>query len=402
VGASLPKPPSILFVNRVFPPDRGASGRCLADLAGRAARAGWRTTVLADGGGPVEAPRGVTVLRTGGGGLGRPGVRGYLAALARLVARGTALPRHDLVVTMTDPPLLALAGPLLALRHGATLHWCHDLFPALLPVVSMRLPAPLARTLEAAMAGALRRHDAVVAIGRCMAQRLSELRVPEERMSVLPNWGDPAIRPLPRRASLLRKELGLGERFVVAYAGNFGLAHPLGALLDAAAALPEIAFLLVGDGRGHAAVAEAACGLENVYRLPFQPAVRLADTLAAADLHVAAMDPRAEGLLVPCKVAGALAAGRPCLFLGPQGSEAALTIREHGCGMVLDPADSAGLVATLRSYAGDPVRCTEEGMLARTAAAWDADAAATRFLALAAALLPVPRGAAVALGAGHG
>ena len=204
----MPEPPSILFVNRVFPPDRGASGRCLADLAGRAARAGWRVTVLADGSGPAEAPCGVAVVRAGGRGHGRergpPGLRGYLAALARLTARGLALPRHDVVVTMTDPPLLALAGPLLAQRHGASLHWCHDLFPALLPVLGVRVASGADALLQAAATAALRRHDAVVAIGRCMAGRLRALGVAEP--AVLPNWGDPAIRPLPRGASALRAE----------------------------------------------------------------------------------------------------------------------------------------------------------------------------------------------------
>ncbi len=397
------RPPSILFVNRVFPPDRGASGRRLADLAGRAVRAGWRVTVLVDGQGAAEAPHGVAVVPAGGAREGRPGMSGYLAALVRLAARGMALPRHDVVVTMTDPPLLALAGPLLALRHGIALHWCLDLFPALLPVLGVRLPALLERLLRGAMAGALKRHGAVVAIGRCMAERLCELGVPDGAVTVLPNWGDPAIRPLPRAASALRAELGLGERFTVVYAGNFGLAHPLGALIDAAAALPEVAFLLVGDGRGHAAVTTAAGQLPNVRLMPFQPAARLADTLAAADLHVAAMDPRAEGLLVPCKVAGVLAAGRPCLFLGPPGSEAARLIADHACGAVLDPTDGGGLAAAVRAYAADPARCTDEGMRAlAVAVGWDADAAAARFLALAATLRAARRAVPAAWEPGRG
>ena len=398
------RPPSILFVNRVFPPDRGASGRCLADLAGRAARAGWRVTVLADGRGPVHAPCGVTVVRAGGDGAERPGAGGYLTALSRLVARGLTLPRHDVVVTLTDPPLLALAGPVLALRHrAAALHWCHDLFPALLPVLGLRLPAAAQAALDAAVGVALRRHDAVVAIGRCMAERLRAYGVPEDALTVLPNWADPAIRPLPRGASTVRRALGLGGRFTVAYCGNFGLAHPLGALLDAAAALPEVAFLMVGDGRGHTAVAEAAGRLPNLHLLPFQPAERLADTLAAADLHVAAMDPRAEGMLVPCKVSGVLAAGRPCLFLGPAGSEAARLIAEAECGATLHPGDTGGLAAAIRAYAADPSRCAVEGEGAHQAAVgWTADIAAARFLTLAAALRPVPVPAVPAFEAPHG
>ena len=100
---------------------------------------GWRVTVVADGHGPSEAPPGVTVRRTGGGpadarepsGDARLTVRGYLAAAVRLIQRALRLPRHDVVVTMTDPPLLACAGPLIAARHGAaSIHWSQDVFPA--------------------------------------------------------------------------------------------------------------------------------------------------------------------------------------------------------------------------------------------------------------------------------
>ncbi|QCO13771.1 glycosyltransferase WbuB [Azospirillum brasilense] len=390
--------PSILFVNRVFPPDKGATGRCVSDLAERMAAMGWRVTVVADGSGPSAAPPGVTVHRTGGGrppqasgapADARPAARGYLAAAARLIHRALRLPRHDVVVTMTDPPLLACAGPLIAARHGAAaLHWSQDVFPALLPVLGVRLPDPLMRWVDRASAQALRRQDAVVAIGRCMAGRLAAAGVPAERITVLPNWPDPRIRPVPRAENPFRQELGLGDRFTVAYSGNMGLAHPMDAVLDAATLLarsdPAVAILLIGEGRRRAAVAEAVerRGLRNVRLLPLQPPDRLAESLSAADLHLATMDPRAEGLLVPSKVAGALAAGRPCLFLGPAGSEAATML--DGCGQRLAPDDAVGLAAAVRRYAGDPDLCAAQGARALfVASAWDAAAAARRFSTLA-------------------
>lgn len=390
--------PSILFVNRVFPPDKGATGRCVFDVAGRMAAMGWRVTVVADGCGPSDAPPGVAVRRTGGdapldaGAVSRDPrltARGYLAAAVRLIQRALRLPRHDVVVTMTDPPLLACAGPLIAARHGAaSIHWSQDVFPALLPVLGIRMPEPLTRMTERASVWALRRHDAVVAIGRCMAGRLAAAGVSAERITVLPNWPDPRIRPVPRADNPFRREHGLGGRFTVAYSGNMGLAHPMDALLEAATLLarsdPALAILLIGEGRRRAAIAEAVerRGLTNVRMLPLQPPDRLAESLSAADLHLATMDPRAEGLLVPSKVAGALAAGRPCLFLGPAGSDAAAMV--EGCGQRLAPDDAAGLAAAIRIYARDPALCAAHGARALTvASAWDAAAAARRFTALA-------------------
>lgn len=397
--------PSILFVNRVFPPDRGATGRCLHDLAVRMAAAGWRVSVVADGGqARAEAPDGIALHRTGRSVPEgeRPDARAYLESLCRLTGRALRLPRHDVVVTMTDPPMMALAGPMLAARHGAAaLHWCQDLYPDLLPVLGVRMPAPLRRLAGLGMARALRRHDAVIAIGRCMRDRIAAMGVAAERLRLLPNWSDPAIRPLPKAGNGFRRSLGMmdgmaeGEsRFLVAYSGTLGLAHPMDGVLEAAARLqdsdPGILFLLAGEGRGFAAVEGEARsrGLRNLRRLPWQPADRLAESLSAADLHLVTMHPAAEGMLVPCKLAGVQAAGRPCLFLGPRGSEAAA--RVAGCGLVADPFDGAAIADAVRSYAADPLRCAAEGdRAARRSAAWTADHAAAAFAAMAERLLPV-------------
>ncbi|WP_238474834.1 glycosyltransferase family 4 protein [Azospirillum cavernae] len=387
--------PSILFVNRVFPPDRGATGRCLADLTERLARRGWRVSVVADGaGGEEEARRSCVALWRTGRAIpagDRPDARGYLDSLLRLTWRALRLPRHDVVVTMTDPPLLGRVGPLLAARHGAAaIHWSQDVFPALLPVLGAPLPPSLFQALERSMARALGRHDAVLAIGRCMARRLVQSGVAESRVILCPNWPDSRIRPIPHAVNGWRAEQGLEGRFVVAYSGTLGLAHPMDGVLDAAAGLlasdPAILFLVIGEGRGRGAVAEAIQrrGLTNVRLAPWQPAERLAESLSAADLHLTVMNKAAVGLMAPSKLLGGLAAGRPGLFLGPADSEAAHHIRDWGCGAVLEPQNGQGLAERIRGYAADPARCAREGAVAlRSVAGWGADDAASRIDAVA-------------------
>jgi len=378
--------PSILFVNRVLDPEAGATGRLLHDLAGAMAAAGWRVTVVACG--PAEPPPGVAYRpaapRLDGGRLGRA------AALLRLATAALAAPRHDVVVTMTDPPLLGLLGPLLRRRGTALLHWCQDLYPALFPALGLDLPPPLLRALERLAALALNRHDAVLAIGRCMAERLAGQGV--ERVSVLPNWPDPAIAPLPRRA---------GGPFTVLYSGTLGLAHPMAALLDAAERLrdePDIRFVIAGAGsrRAELAAAVAARGLSRVALRPAAPRGALSAHLAAADLLVATMAPAALGGLVPSKVAGALAAGRPCLLLGPAAGEAATLIRRHGAGAVLPADDGAALAAEIRRLRDDPAALEAACAAAlRAVADLTLDGAASRFAALAAAALAARRRPAI-------
>lgn len=391
--------PSILFVNRVFPPDHGATGRRLSDLAERLAACGWRVAVVADGtGGEAEAASvGITLRRTGRAvpSAERPDARSYLHALLRLTGAALRARRTDVVVTMTDPPLLGRVGPLLAARHGAvSIHWSQDMFPTLLPVLGVRLPPPLLGFLERSMAGALARHDAVLAVGDCMAARLRAMGVPADRVGRLPNWADPRVHPVPHTENPARAALVGDGRFVVAYSGTLGLAHPMAGILDAADRLrardPAIRFAIIGEGRGCAALAEAvrARGLSNVGLWPWQPDERLAGSLSAADLHLVTLHPAAAGLMVPSKLASAQAAGRPTLFLGPTDSEAGRAVAAARCGAVLDPQDGAALADAITAYAADPARCAREGMAAqRAAATWRADDAAARFDRLARELL---------------
>jgi colanic acid biosynthesis glycosyl transferase WcaI len=405
--------PSILFINRVLPPDRGATGRCLADLAGRFATAGWQVTVLICGNeeAPNPALPGVRVVQASGGRTAgeTPRMSGYLAALSGLLTTALRLGRHDVVVTMTDPPLLATLGPVLRLRWKAALiNWSHDLYPDLLPVLGVRLPAPMQRLLLGISRAALRRHDAVVAIGDCMAARLTASGIDRSRITVIPNWADPLIRPVDRSRNRFRADLGLGNRFTVAYSGNFGLAHPLDALLDTAAAMgrdaPDIAFLMIGEGRGYGRIESEVVRrkLTNVRLLPWQAPEQLAESLGAADLHVAAMAEEATGLLVPSKIAGVLAAGRPCILLGSPNGTGGRLLRDHDCGVVVPPGDGAALAASVRRFADDsPFWRASCDRASIAAARWHADAAAERFISLAARLcrtasIPIPAGASQA------
>jgi len=381
--------PSVLFLNRVYPPDRGATGRVLADLAGRFVAAGWRATVLACGGpGRQTDAAGVRVVRVAAGeGRGPAATGRQLAALAGAALR---LPCPDLAVTMTDPPFLALLGPLLRRRGAATVHWCHDLYPDVLPALEARVPEPALAALARPVRWAMADHDAVVAIGACMAARLVRAGLDGRAIPTIPNWPDPAIAPAPRAAAAVRAALGLSGHLVAMYAGNAGRAHRFGGLLDAAAALrdrrPDIAFVLVGDGARMAdlTAAAAARGLGNVRFLPPQPADRLAATLGAADVHLATMAEAALGCLVPCKVYGALAAARPCLLLGPGGGEAARLLEGSGAGAVLAPQDGAGLAAWLERLADRPdLRRAMAAAALPAVAPHRLDRAAAAFLALA-------------------
>jgi colanic acid biosynthesis glycosyl transferase WcaI len=359
----LKTPPSILFLNRVYPPAEGATGQLLSDLATALARQGHEVTVLTSGsvfsGARSEVVDGVRIERVDGMAFTRAShwrrALSYLSLYPALLWRALRLPRADVVVTLTDPPLLALLGAVLQMVKGSKhVHWAQDLYPELAEELSV-LPRGgfVARALRLASTAALRRADRVVAVGRCMKERLERRGVAAEQITVIPNWGHAGEASTGEQ---FRREHGLEGRFVIMYSGNLGLAHPFEAMLDAAAVLqasqPSALWLFVGDGPRLPWVREqvAARGLTNVRFLPYQPRERLGESLAAADVHVASMRDELCGLVVPSKVYGVVAAARPCIFLGPEGSEAARFLMEHQCGAVLPQAGGRELAGAIERW----------------------------------------------------
>ena len=386
--------PHVLFINRVFPPNTGATGAILAELAERLISYGWRVTVLA---GPAEGEpastvrNGVAVERVAALAFTRASTLRRALAYASLypafLARALRLPRPDVVVSKTDPPLQLVVSALLGRYWNVpAIHWAQDVYPEVaekLGVLSQN--GLLARLLRGVSTWALHRHTRVVTVGRCMQERIAARGYPKQDIRVVPNWPPETVRPIPHSENTFRKEHGLQDRFVVMYSGNMGLAHPFDAVLRSATYLhnqvPRAVLVFVGEGprKARLQTLTAERGLDNVRFFPYQPFETLAHSLSAADVHLVTMQPSLEGLVVPSKLYGVMAAGRPALFLGPAGSEAARVLRENDCGSVLPTPTGKQLADTLTSWANDDAHRHAAGQRAR-AAVTDADArAATAF-----------------------
>jgi colanic acid biosynthesis glycosyl transferase WcaI len=135
-----------------------------------------------------------------------------------------------------------------------------------------------------------------------------------------PNWVDlAAITPASTAASdnPYRQLLGIAPDKVVAlYTGNMGAKQGLELMAQVAALLvgqPGIVFVLCGNGMGRAALVQSCANLPNVFFLDLQPANRLSDLLAMADIHLLPQRADAADLVMPSKLIGMLVSGRPVL-----------------------------------------------------------------------------------------
>jgi glycosyltransferase involved in cell wall biosynthesis len=364
--------PSILFINRVYPPESGATGRVLEYVAGGFVSAGWDVFVLTTAGERSDAGEkirgGVKVIRVSSGFSKRSLIAralGYALMIPSLLLKALLLPRADVVVTKTDPPMLLVIGPFLKLMKGSKLiHWAQDLYPEIAEEAGV-LPKGGAGGLVTGLLRLLstlsmRSHDLTIAVGRCMVGRLKDRGIPEGRIRVVTNAGvEDDIVPVSHENNAFRKMHGLEGAFVIEYSGNLGRAHDFGTVLEAARLLGQrgetgILFLFVGSGPGEGMLRDevARMGLKNIRFLPPQPAGSLSESLGAGDLHLVTMKSVMSGFVVPSKFYGVMAAARPCLFIGPEDSEVARVIREHGVGEVIAPGDADALIRAILRYRG--------------------------------------------------
>ena len=379
--------PRVVFVNRYFHPDQSATSRMLSDLAFRLAQRGVSVAVVTSRQ-LYENPRadlpaheivkGVSVHRVATATRGRSRLVGRaLDYLSFHAAAGLELLRllspGDVVVAKTDPPLISIVVSLTARIRGALLvNWLQDLFPEVASVLTPGLmPAWLERRLIAARDRSLRRAVMNVVLSEGMRRRVLSTGVETTRVRIVPNWADTdSVVPQPTTISQARHRLGLGGRFVVGYSGNLGRAHEFDTLVGAARLLradSRFAFLITGSGARAEALQESvrAEGLNNFFFQPYQPAELLSDSLAAADIHFVSLLPALEGLIVPSKIYGILAAGRPALFVGDRNGDVARMLREHDCGTAVALGDCAGFAAELRLLADSPERLESMGANAR-------------------------------------
>jgi hypothetical protein len=295
------------------------------------------------------------------------------AAVAFLALLARARP-GDLILAKTDPPLISVLAWLAACLTGARLvNWCQDLFPETAAAMGIGCArgAP-GRALRALRNASLRGAEMNVALSEGMAARLVDQGVPRARLAVIPNWADgELIRPLAPERNPLRAAWGLGERFVIGYSGNLGCAHAVEPVVELMTLLrdePGLVFLFIGAGSGYRSLrgAIAARGLENAVFRPYQERAELPFSLTAPDLHPITLRPEWEGLVMPSKLYGALAAGRPLVFIGDPDGDVARVVR-GGLGLVARPDRMPALAAQLRALQRDPARLAQIGAAARLA-----------------------------------
>lgn len=382
------RPLRVLLINQVFWPDVAATAQHGHDLGRYLVARGDRVTAIASrsiygqAGGTLPARDsvdGIEIRRVARSLFGKRGIllRAVDFGLFYVAAGWKALwlPRHDVAICFTTPPFISLLGWFLRLVKGTRwVYWVMDLYPDVPVACGVMKQGSLAtRFFERVNRFCLGRADRTVVLGRCMRDRVVAKGIPESRLALINVWSDQDEFPaIPRLENAYRREWGIGDRFTVMYSGNFGLGHDVATMCEAARLLAEddrFRFVFVGGGKKKAEVEAfvARHQLRNASIQPYQPRARLGELISMGDAHLVTVTPGMEGLIVPSKAYGILAASRPLLFVGPPSCEIARVVEEERCGVAVATGDAAGLAEAIRTLAASPAQAREMGERGRRA-----------------------------------
>ncbi|GGH16211.1 glycosyltransferase WbuB [Silvibacterium dinghuense] len=212
--------------------------------------------------------------------------------------------------------------------------------------------------------------DRVSTISPNMVRRLTSKGVSKEKAILFPNWVnvDEVTASVPGALpNAYRHELGIrDDQIVLLYSGNLGHKQGLEILPQVAEALRErkdLHFVFCGDGAYRRPLERFAGSLPNVSLLHLQPRARLNELLNAADIHLLPQRADAADLVMPSKLTGMMASGRPVITTAVPGTQLADAV--EGCGLVVPPGDVQAFTQAILALADARAERLEMGRTAR-------------------------------------
>jgi glycosyltransferase involved in cell wall biosynthesis len=372
----------LILINQFFPPDDAPTGVLLSHVAVELQQAGHDVTVFcseagytrpdAASSGMKEILEGVRIVRLRGPGGGRRDklskMIAYLVFYLHLSwSLLTVQPRPDRIVALTTPPFLSVLTRLVAtLRRCGHAHWVMDLYPDVIFSHGMLRPSSWSGRLLSMLARwgmAGNRCESVITIGPDMACSVSAYVSKDTPLSWVPLWstsrdvGDVEPQPLAARE---------GKRLKIMYSGNMGLGHRFGEVLSASVRWgQQIEWHITGEGSRRREIEEhvAAHPELPIHLGSYVDAARLRAHLQSADVHLVSLEPKWDGTMVPSKLQGIFAAGRPVIFIGSRKNALASWLSESGAGWIVEPDDHQAMDAALKEAQNREV-CDSKGRAA--------------------------------------
>ena len=296
----------------------------------------------------------------------------YLSYVALAVPRAL-LHRCDVVLAMTDPPFQGIIGAFVAmLKRTPYAYNIRDLYPDMAVGGAIVKPGLLTKIWETLHRWALRRARRVIVLGEDMRARIIAKGVDASHVVIIRDGTEilPADTPVSKPDLEVVRAIRGNFSFVLVHAGNLGFYGAWNTLVTAARKLANegVGLVFVGDGAQRKQVQAVAAGAANIRFLDFFPPGKIASVLAAADAHVITVKRGLEGVVVPSKMYGILAAGKPIVAVAPAETDAAAIGQKRGFAVSADPDSAEEAAAAIRELVFDSNKVKRMSEAARAVA----------------------------------
>lgn len=262
----------------------------------------------------------------------------------------------NLVLVVTNPPALPFAIMLACrVRRAKCSLLVHDVYPDVAVAVGkLKENSPITKLLTSLSTQLYHHMECIYVIGRDMQVKIADkLKSGKERVIIATNWADiDIVHPEERCLNALLKELGLLDKFVLLYAGNFGYPNDIECILEAAEMLrneKDIHFLFIGSGAKEHLVRKSVeqTKLCNITILPNRPRSEQNEFLNACDMSLISLVNGMKGVSVPSRTYNTLASGKAIMAIVEKETEVALLVEEEQVGWVVDPGQPDKLAKTI-------------------------------------------------------
>ena len=381
------EPQKLSIITQFYPPDYAASGQLIQELAiqlqsyhiepsvftGQPAYAFSRASAPID-----EVDRKVKIKRVRTTRFWSKRLRGKtvngiifcLRASLHLLKNWRQI---DLLLLTTAPPFLAIIG-YISKRLFKIPYICliYDLYPDVVTELQITRDSSLIIKLWRWVDRKVWR-DArhIIVLSSTMKERLLH-NYPNlsGKVSVIENWADPnSIEPLDKRKNWFAQKHKIDRKFTVLYSGNLGLCHDAQTILATIKLLHQdpVQFVFIGSGAQYDYCRRVTLNwdLDNCLFLPFQPKEVLPFSLTACDLALVSIASGLEGVVVPSKLYGIMAAGVAIAAICEPHSYLRPLLNGLGCGACFDNNDAKSLAKFIRYLALNPKQGATMGSLGR-------------------------------------
>jgi glycosyltransferase involved in cell wall biosynthesis len=383
----------ILVIEQHFYPEVAATGQLLLDLCEDLVKAGYQVKVIT--GNPTELHqkeikipkrenyKGIEIVRLKNTTLSKYNMAGrvinYLTFHLSIFFHIIFSKRPDLVLVLSNPPFISFHGLILKIfKKCKVIYNVQDLFPDLAVELGKLRNKPFISILKTLSKYIIRKMDRVIVVGEYMERRIKEDVLKDvvrkaDHVVTIHNWADgERLKVIEKKDNYLGREWNLEDKFVVLYSGNIGYLHEFDTIIKAAENLrdrgyKDIVFVFIGEGIKKEYIRKRAekKGLNNILFFPYQARDKLTYSLGIADVSLVSLDEGFAGMVVPSKMYGILASGRPMIGIIGRESEINEIIREGRCGRIVKIGDGKTLSGAIIEYYKNPQKCREEGMNGR-------------------------------------